>query len=134
MRSINIVVLDINRKEIQKYILSLDNSLVTYWNLPVVINITVKDPILSGSRKKKRGFLRKSLRKETIREENTFFLYIKPCKFCASCPPQPWETRKNRVSIPSGEFPIHNTQFNSNSVTNITDIQMEINLGLGLVL
>ena len=57
MRSINIVVLDINRKEIQKYILSLDNSLVTYWNLPVVINITVKDPILSGSQKKKTFFL-----------------------------------------------------------------------------
>ena len=56
MRSINIVVLDINRKEIQKYILSLDNSLVTYWNLPVVINITVKDPILSGSQKKKPFF------------------------------------------------------------------------------
>ena len=66
MRSITIVVLDINRKEIQKYILSLDNSLVTYWNLPVVINITVKDPILSGSQKKKPFF--KEIIEKIVRE------------------------------------------------------------------
>ena len=44
------------RTEIQKYISKCYISILTYWNLPVVINITVKDRSSSVSKNKLLGF------------------------------------------------------------------------------